>query len=86
MKLSCVTCFQGMSVIEPSVAKVGVKSPSFLEHIQGDICRPIRPICGSFKYLMIYIDSSTIWSNVCLFSTRNMDFVRLLPQLIWLKP
>ena len=41
----------------------------------------IRPICphyGPFKYFMVLIDASTKWSHVCLLSTKNVAFARLL--------
>ena len=34
---------------------------------------------------MVLIDASTIWSHVCLLSTRNLAFARLLDQLIRLR-
>ena len=34
---------------------------------------------------MVLIDASTRWSHVCLFSTRNTTFARLLAQIIRLK-
>ena len=34
---------------------------------------------------MILIDASTRWTHVCLLSTRNMTFARLLAQMIILK-
>ena len=34
---------------------------------------------------MVLIDASTGWSHVCLLSTRNMAFARLLAQIIRLK-
>ena len=34
---------------------------------------------------MVLIDASTRWSHVCLLSTRNMAFARLLAQIIRLK-
>ena len=34
---------------------------------------------------MVLIDASTRWSLVCLLSTRNMAFARLLAQIIRLK-
>ncbi|KAF3633847.1 Expansin-A13 [Capsicum annuum] len=82
----CAACSQGKLIIKPSVAaKVGIESPAFLESIQGDICGPIHPLCGPFKYYMVFIDASTIWSHVCLLSTRNMAFARLLAQIIRIK-
>ena len=84
-KFSCAACSQGKLIIKPSTVKVGIESPAFLERIQGDICGPIQPACGPFKYYMVLIDASTRWSHVCLLSTRNMAFVRLLGQIIRLK-
>ena len=34
---------------------------------------------------MILIDASTRWSHVCLLSTRNVAFARLLAQIIRLR-
>ena len=34
---------------------------------------------------MVLIDASTIWSHVCLLSTRNVAFVRLLKQMTKLR-
>jgi len=79
----CVTtCSQGKLVIKPSPSKVIVESPSFLQRIEGDICGPIHPPCGSFKYFIVLIDASTRWSHVCLLFTRNVAFARLLVQII----
>ena len=61
------------------------KSPVFLEIIHEDICGPIHPPCGPFLYFMILIDASIIWSHVCLLSTRNVAFARLLAQIIKLR-
>ena len=33
---------------------------------------------------MVLIDASTRWSHVCLLSTRDVAFCRLLAQIIWL--
>ena len=62
-----------------------IESPTFMKRIQGDICGPIRPPCGSFIYYMVLIDASTRSSHVCLLSTRNMTFGRLLAQIISLR-
>jgi hypothetical protein len=72
-------------VIRPSPAKGGTKSPRFLERIQGDICGLIHPSCGPFRYFMVLVDASTRWSHMCLLSTRNLAFVRLLGQIITLQ-
>ena len=71
--------------MRPSPVKVNNESPAFLERIQGDICGPIHPPCGPFHYFMVLIDASSRWSHVCLLSTRNMAFARLLAQIIKLR-
>jgi hypothetical protein len=81
----CAACSQGKLVIKPSPSKVIVESPSFLQRIQGDICGPIHPPCGPFRYFMVLIDVSTRLSHVCLLSTRNVAFARLLAQMIRLQ-
>lgn len=48
---SCAACFQGKLIVRPSPAKIGTESLTFLERIQGDICGPIHPSCGLFRYL-----------------------------------
>ena len=78
----CAACSQGKLIIRPSPLKVVVESPAFLERIQGDICGPIQPACGPFRYFMVLIDASTRWSHVCLLSTRNVAFARFLAQII----
>ena len=77
-----VACSQDKLIIKPSFTKVEYESPTFLERIQGDICGPIHPPSGPFHYFMVLIDASTRWSHVCLLSTRNVVFTRLLAQII----
>ena len=84
-EFSCAACSLGKMVTRPSLAKVGTESPTFLERIQGDICGPIHPPCGPFRYFMVLIDASTRWSHVSLLSTRNLAFARLLAQIIRLR-
>ena len=74
----CSACSQGKLITKPSHSKIVVECPSFLERIQGDICGPIHPPCGPFKYFTVLIDASTRWSHACLLSTRNVAFARLL--------
>ena len=81
----CKACSQGKLVIRPSQLKVDDESPSFLQRIQRDICGPIQPSCGPFRYFMVLVDASTRWSHVCLLSTRNVAFARLLAQIIKLQ-
>ena len=81
-EFNCVACSQGKLITRPSQMKVGFESPSFLERIHGDVCGPIHPACGPFKYFMVLIDASMRWSHVCLLSTHNVTFARLLAQII----
>jgi transposase InsO family protein len=84
-KFTCPACSQGKLITRPSPSKIAGESLIFLERIQGDICGPIHPPCGPFRYFMILIDASTRWSHVSLFSSRNLAFARLLAQLIRLR-
>ena len=82
---ACSACSMGKLITRPSTTKVIHESPKFLERIHGDICGPIHPSCGPFRYFMVLIDASTRWSHVSLLSTRNIAFARLLTQIIRLK-
>ena len=75
---SCTSCSQGKLIIRSSFTKIAFESLAFLERIQGDIYEPIHPLSGPFHYFMVLIDASTRWSHVCLLSTRNVAFSRLL--------
>ena len=80
----CTACSQGKLIVRPSHTKVLIESPTFLERIQGDICGPIHSPCGPFRYFMYFmvlIDASSRWLHVCLLSTRNIAFARLLADL-----
>ena len=72
-------------MIKPSITKVDLESPLFLQRIQGDIYGPIQPPSGPFRYFMVLVDASCRWSHVCLLSTRNVTFARLLTQIIKLR-
>ena len=82
---SCTACSQRKLVVRPSPSKINFESPSFLQRIQEDICGLIHPQSGPFRYFIILIDASTRWSHVCLLSTRNIAFARLLAQIIRLR-
>jgi len=58
--------------------KIRNESISFLKRIQGDIYGLIHPSCGSFRYLMVLIDTSNRWLHICLLSTSNKTFSKLL--------
>ena len=55
----CTSCSLGKLITRPSPLKVDKESPMFLERIQGDICGPIHPPCGPFRYFMVLIDASS---------------------------
>ena len=81
----CVACLQGKLIVRPSHTKVKFESPIFLQRVHGDICGPIYPPCGPFRYVMVLIDASTRWSHVRLLATRNIALSRLLAQIIKLR-
>ena len=81
----CTTCATGKLILRPSYLKIQAEPLKFLERIQGNICGPIQPLSGSFRYFMILIDTSTRWSHVFLLSTNNYAFAKIMAQLIKLK-
>lgn len=84
-EMPCTACSLGKLILRPSPSKIQNESPMFLERIQGDICGPIHPPCGPFRYFMVLIDACSRWSHVCLLSTRNVAFARLLAEIIKLR-
>ena len=84
-ELTCVACSKGKLITTHSPTKVITESPRFLERVQGDICGPIDPPSGPFKYFMVLIDASTRWSHVRLMSSRNQTFSKMLAQIIKLR-
>ncbi|KAM1614644.1 hypothetical protein ACFX2K_023977 [Malus domestica] len=84
-EITCQTCSMGKLITKPSYDKIRSNPPIFLQRIQGDICGPIQPLCGPFRYFMVLVDTSTRWSHVCLLSTRNAAFSKLLAQVIKLR-
>jgi hypothetical protein len=81
----CTSYAIGNLILQPSSLKIHVEPLRFLECIQGDICGPIQPLCGLFRYSMVLIDASTRWSHVCLLSTYNHAFAKFMTQVIRLK-
>ena len=78
----CPACVTGKIITRPSALKVKDEVPAFLKCIQGDICGPIQPLSGPFRYFMVLIDASSERSHVCLLSTRNQAFAKLILQII----
>ena len=81
----CKACSLEKLGPRPSYAKDPKILIPFLQRIQGDICGPIQPSCGPFKYFMVLVDASTRWSHVALLSTRNAAYAKLLAQIIRLR-
>ncbi|KAJ1288179.1 hypothetical protein BS78_02G070800 [Paspalum vaginatum] len=81
----CTVCAIGKLILRHSPLKFRAEPLRFLERIQKDICGPIEPISGPFRYFMVLIDASTRWSHVRLFSTRNHAFANIMSQIIKLK-
>ena len=82
---NCEACSQGKLIIKPSITKVDLEFPLFLQRIQGDIYGPIQPLSGPIQYFMVLMDASCRWSHFCLLSTRNVTFAHLLAQIIKLR-
>jgi hypothetical protein len=81
----CTACATGKLILRPSYLKIKAGPLKFLERIQGDICGSIMPTSRPFRYFMVVIDGSTRWSHVCLLSTRNHAFAKIMSQIIKLK-
>jgi hypothetical protein len=75
----------GKLILRSSPLKIHTEQLKFLERIQGDICGPIPPLCGSFRYFMVSIDTSTRWSHEYLLLTRNHAFAKFMVQVIRIK-
>jgi len=78
-------CSEGKLIVRPSPAKVGNESLLFLKRLHGDICCPIHPLYGPFRYFMVMIDASSGWSHVSMLTTRNSAFAKFVSQIIRLK-
>jgi hypothetical protein len=81
----CIDCATRKSILRPSPLKIHSEPLKFLEKIQGDICDPIQPTSGPFRYFMVLIDIATRWTDVCLLSTWNHAFAKIMTQVIRLK-
>ena len=81
----CTSCATGKLIVRPSPVKIQNEPLKFFERIQRDICGPIQPMSGLFRYFMVLIDASTRWSHVCLLSSRNHAFVKIIAQVIRLR-
>lgn len=78
----CRACVQGKMITRPSIWKLPQELPPMLERLHGDICGPINPILGPFRYFLVLVDTSGKQSHISLLSTRNMVFANLISMLI----
>ena len=85
LPLPSLTRFKVVRPIEVKADNIRLGYGATLERIQGDIFGSIHPPSGPFRYFMVLIDASTRWSHVCLLSSRNVAFARLLAQVIRLR-
>jgi hypothetical protein len=81
----CTACATEKLILRPSPLKIHIEPLKFFKRIHGDICGLIQPTSGLFRYFMVLIDASTRWSHVCLLSTQNHAFVKIMAQVIKLK-
>ena len=65
--------------------KVDLESPHFLAKNSGWYLWTNTSSKWPFRYFMVLVDASCRWSHVCLLSTRNVTFARLLEQIIKLR-
>jgi hypothetical protein len=87
---SCQPCITGKPVLNPKVnfsktSQQPKRAISFLEALFVDICGPIEPASGPFRYFMIIRDATSKFTHTTLLSTKDTAFPRLLTQLFRLK-
>ena len=76
----CTACAKGKLITRPSLLKIRAESPVFLQRIQGDICGPIQPLSGPFRYFMVllmHLPDGAMWTYYPL---ETMPFPSLLPK------
>ena len=56
--------------------------PHPLQRLQGDICGPITPASGPFRYFLVLVDAAGVHFEVSLLSTRNIAFAKILAMLL----
>lgn len=85
LKDVCLACSQGKLSLRPASSKTDYRIPQFLERIHADVCGPVDPPSGPFRFFLAIIDASSKWTQVSLLSTRNLVFARLLAHILKLK-
>jgi hypothetical protein len=77
-----LACVQGKLIQRPSRWKLLAELPPKLQRLQGDVCGPIAPALGLFRYFLVLVDVAGVYFEVSLLSTRNMVFSKILAMLI----
>ena len=78
----CIACIQGKLIKRPSLWILPNELPPPLHKIHGDVCGPINPLSGAFRYYFVLADASGNHLEVSLLPTRNMVFPRALAILL----
>ena len=78
----CTACTQGKLIQRPSRWKLSIKLPPLLHRLHGNICGPITPASGPFKYFLVLVDAASTHFEVSLLSSRNIVFAKVLAILI----
>jgi hypothetical protein len=78
----CVACIQGKYIKKPSTWTLPKELPPPLYRLHGDVCGPINPPSGVFKYYFVLIDAYGSHLEVSLLPTKNMVFPRILAILL----
>lgn len=81
----CLPCSKGKMITRPSPSKLTMNIPTFLAELQADVCGPIDPPSGPFRFFLAMLCASSKWSIVSLLTTRNMVFPRILAHIQRLK-
>jgi hypothetical protein len=85
MKKHCLACSHGNMITHPSISKIVYTIPKFLEQLNADVCGPIKPASGPFRFFLAIGDSLSKWSQISLLSTRNLVFARILANVMKLR-
>ena len=81
----CRACIQGKLIKRPFLWTLPNELPPPIHRIHGDLCGPINPPSGAFRYYFVLADASGSHLEVSLLPTRNMVFPRALAILLMYK-
>jgi hypothetical protein len=72
----CKACAHGKFNLKPSHWKLPHELPPPLHRLQGDICSPIAPESGPFRYILVLVNVVGVHFEVSLLSTQNIFFLK----------